>query len=361
MQYKVLGTSKQEIPVIGQGCWGVGGYFTTDTTQDDLFIRMLQAGIEAGLTFLDTAEAYGAGHSEELVGQAIHAQRDKVVVATKVSPEHLSYSDLLKAAEGSLHRLQTDYIDLYQIHWPNPRIPISETMNAMARLVCEGVVRHVGVSNFSIRNQQIAQAALPEDRIQAIQVEYNLFDRTIESDLLPYCEQESITTIAYTPLDKGLLITKDKRRYNLQQMVDKYHKTAVQLVLKWLVSHPSVIAIPKATSLNHIIENAQAGDFDLSSSDFEEISRLFVQPCVFILTDRIQVDSNGLDQFIPSPHDLAEAIRQGEPLKPIRVIPAKDQRSSYDYVLIEGKLRYWAWVIAHEGKKPIPTLIRGDK
>jgi aryl-alcohol dehydrogenase-like predicted oxidoreductase len=361
MQYKYLGNSNLKIPAIGQGCMGVGGYFNADTSQDEHFIRMLRAGIESNLTFLDTAEAYGAGHSEILVGQAIQGQRDRVVVATKVSPEHLSYSDLLQAAEGSLRRLQTDYIDLYQVHWPNPRIPILDTMSAMARLIRERVIRHIGVSNFSVHNLQAAQAALPEDRIQALQVEYNLFDRTIEKDLLPYCEQESITTIAYTPLDKGLLMTQDRRRDKIQELADKYHKTPAQLILKWLASHPAVIAIPKAASLAHIIENAQAVDFDLPSDDFDAISRLFNHPCVFIPTDRIQADSNGLDQFVPGPNDLAEAIRQGEPLKPIRVMPAKGQRSSHDYVLIEGKLRYWAWVIAHDGKKPIPTLIRGDK
>lgn len=299
MQCKYLGNSDLKIPAIGQGCMGVGGYFSADTSQDDHFIRMLRAGIEAGLTFLDTAEAYGAGHSETLVGQAIQGQHDKVVVATKVSPEHLSFSDLLQAAEGSLRRLQTDYIDLYLVHWPNPRIPISDTMSAMARLVRERVVRYIGVSNFSVHSLQAAQAALPEDKIQAVQVEYNLFDRTIEKDLLPYCEQEAITTIAYTPLDKGLLMTKDRRRDKLQELADKYHKTQAQLILKWLALHPSVIAIPKAASLAHIIENAQAVDFDLFRDDFDAISRLFDQPCVFIPTDRIQVDFHGIDQFVP--------------------------------------------------------------
>ena len=357
MLFKKLGNTSQLLPIIGQGCMGVGGYFTRDVSQDDYYVRMLQAGIEAGMTFLDTAEAYGEGHSEELVGIAIQSQRDRVILGTKVSPEHLSYSDVLRAAEGSLRRLQTRYIDLYQIHWPNPRIPLSETLDALQRLVSEGLVRYIGVSNFSLMGLQTIQGMLEQFQIQAIQNEYNLFDRTIEADLLPFCDQEHITFIAYTPLDKGVLLAKDPRRTQLQIIADKYHKTPAQVMLKWLVTHSAVVAIPKAVALSHVLENAAAVDFDLLEEDFNEISLIYDQPPVFIPTNAIQVDAHGLDKFIPGPEDLAESIRQGEPLKPIRVVPF--QGDGYKYQLVEGKLRYWAWVIAHDGKKPIPALIRG--
>ena len=360
MQYKTLGNTNRKISVIGQGCMGIGGYFSKDTSRDGYLVRMLQEGIDSGLAFLDTAEAYGDGHSEKLVGIAIEGRRDDVFLATKVSPEHLSYDAVLRSAEQSLRRLKTDYIDLYQLHWPNPRIPITETMAAMEQLVRRGIVRHIGVSNFSLPEIREAQVALTQEKIVSIQIEYNLFDRTIEDDILPYCEQEGMTTIAYSPLDRGNLVTKDRRSKALQEIANKYNKTAAQLCLKWLVSHSSLIAIPKATSREHIKENAASADFDLLPEDFEEIDRLFAQARLYIPTDRIRVDATGFDRFVPSPSDLAESIRQDGSLKPIRVTPTNDKTSKYDYDLVEGKLRYWAWVIAHEGKAPIAALIRKE-
>jgi len=338
MQY--LGNAK--VSAVGQGCMGIGGYFSRDNSRDNYFVEMLQEGINLGLTFIDTAEAYGKGHSEELVGVAVKGRRNEVFLATKVSPEHLSYADVLSAAEGSLRRLQTDYIDLFQIHWPNTRIPIEETMSAMDRLVREGMVRNIGVSNFSL--QELKEVC----GVVSIQVEYNLFDRTIETDIMPYCEKEKITVIAYSPLDKGNLATNKE----LKVIASKYDKTAAQIALKWLISHPSVIVIPKATSLKHIRENAAIVEFELHTEDFEKIKQLFSQGCVYIPIEQIKADKDG--QFTPNPVDLAKSIKKGLKIKPIRVVPIGG-----GFKLVEGKLRYWAWVIAHEGKLPIPALVRG--
>ncbi len=359
MRYTQLGSTDVEIPVIGQGCMGVGGFFKEDRTRDEDFVRALQAGVEAGLSFLDTAEAYGAGHSEELVGQAILDRRDKVFLASKVSPEHLAYDDVLRAAERSLRRLQTERIDLYQVHWPNPRVPIAETMAAMQRLVDEGVVRFIGLSNFSVRAMQAAQQALAHSKIQSNQVEYNLFDRTMEGDVLPYCQQEGITLIAYTPLDKGGLLQHNRRNLRLKEIAVKYRKTVPQVSLKWLTAHANVIVIPKAVRRVHILENATAADFELSTQDYDEISRLFDQAVVYIPTQQIQCDDKNLDLFVPGADDLAQGLREGEPLKPVRVVRA-EAGGEYAYMLVEGKLRYWAWVKAFEGKQPIPALVRGD-
>ena len=151
MRYVKLGKTMTEIPVIGQGCMGIGGYLSRDTTHDAWSLHALKIGIDLGMTFLDTAEGYGSGHSEELVGQAVQGIRDKICIATKVSPENLSYNDVISAAEGSLRRLRTDYIDLYQIHWPNPTIPVSETIRALERLLHDGKIRNIGLCNFSLR------------------------------------------------------------------------------------------------------------------------------------------------------------------------------------------------------------------
>jgi aryl-alcohol dehydrogenase-like predicted oxidoreductase len=374
MKYKNLGATKCKVPVIGQGCMGIGGYFSRNSSHDDVHVANLKSGIELGMNFIDTAPVYGKGHSEEIVGKALHNLRKKVILATKVAPEDLTCDRVADSVERSLARLSTDYIDLFQIHWPNPKIPISDTMGACRELVKEGKIRYVGVCNFSKREMEQARESLPGDLLVSVQVEYNLFDRTIENSILPYCEEKNITTIAYSPLDQGKTVGGQNRRTVLRNIAEKYKMTEAQVALNWLVAHSGVIAIPKASSLTHIKENAASVDFELSREDRDEIDFAFQLRIISVAPGRIRVvpDAQGersvycnlheaLENklgFVPSPSDLAENIRLGEVLKPVRVVRAKTAGGAYDYDLVEGRIRYWAWVIAYEGKRSIPVLLR---
>lgn len=357
MRYKSLGATTTMIPVIGQGCMGIGGYTARDTSQDTHYIAMLREGCARGMTFIDTAESYGDRHSEELVGRAIQGQREKVIIATKVSPENLSYSGVLLAVERSLRRLQTDYIDLYQIHWPNPLIPLHETLSALRRVYREGVIRAIGVSNFSLVELKHVQSVYPDLPISSLQVEYSLFDRTIEQDLLPYCTQENIMIIAYSPLDKGRLATHE----GLSAIAAQYNATAAQMALRWLTEWPGVVAIPKATTLQHIEENAAAADIPLQLDDFHAISSRFNHGSKLIPARTILVGELNGQRFVPNPLDLADAIKQGCQLKPVRVVPLPDKPHGYHYRLVEGELRYWAWMFAYQGHAMIPALIREEE
>jgi len=372
MIYKTLGSTQLQIPVIGQGCMGIGGELKNDSSMDKQQVEALQLGIELGMTMIDTAEVYGGGHSEEIVGKAVLGQRDKVIIASKFSPENNSYEDVLQSAENSLKRLKTDFIDLYQIHWPNPSIPIEETIRALEKLLKQGKIRYIGLSNFSVNEIREAQSFLNETVIVSNQVEYNLFDRFIESSILPFCRKEKMSLLAYSPLDKGNMAGKWDE---LQKIADKYSKTAAQVALNWLVQQASVVVIPKATNLKHIQENATSIDFKLNKEDQTLIDQIFQAEPERISTDSICVSpegegnrkvyqtleqalENGLE-FAPSPSDLANDIIKGEPIKPVRLIRNNDASSPYSYDLIEGRIRYWAWVIAHQKKKsPIPSLIR---
>jgi diketogulonate reductase-like aldo/keto reductase len=374
MRYKILGRTGVEVASVGVGCMGIGGALERSSTSDRDHVRALEMAIDCGMIFLDTAEVYGQGHSEELVGQALRGKRDNIFVASKVSPEHLGYHDVIKAAEASLRRLRIDRIDLYQVHWPNPRIPIQETMNAMETLRSEEKIRFIGLSNFSTKELNEAEASLVYDDVASIQVEYNLFDRSIENSVLPRCEEKRITTIAYSPLDQGRIASSSMKLETLKSIAEKYQRSPAQITLNWLIRHPSVVAIPKATNPKHIKENAQAADFDLADEDFDEICRVFTQESANVPTDRICVVEGGQGNrqvyqtiqdalenklgFIPSPADLARSIRRGEMLKPVRVVPTQDRSGRYDYDRLEGRIRYWAWVIAHEGRRPIPVCIR---
>jgi len=269
---KALGKSEVRIPSIGMGTWGIGGYGTRDTSRDKEAVEALQQGIELGMWLIDTAEMYGAGHSEELVGQAIKdSPREKVFIISKVLNTHLEYKEVIKACQRSLERLQTDFIDLYLIHFPSYRIPLEETMGAMENLVEQGLVRFIGVSNFPLNLMKEAQGYLGKTEIQANEVKYNLKCRYDEKDLLPYCQRERVTLIAYTPLEEGSLA--DNKL--LQEVGKKYGKTAAQVALNWLICKENVITIPKAVNLRHLQENAEAMGWRISQEDLAQLSAAF--------------------------------------------------------------------------------------
>lgn len=268
MESKVLGRTGEHIPVIGMGTWGMGNS-TGERRKEELLA--LEKGIELGMRFIDTAEIYGNGKSETLVGEAIRDIRDDVFLATKVSPDHFNYDDVLKSCEASLQRLGVRSVDLYQLHWPSPRIRIQETMRAMEELVAQGKVRYIGVSNFSVEQTIEAQESLPRSELVSNQVQYSITSREIESELLPFCEKDKITVIAYSPLDRGKIpLSKIPK-----ELLNKYEMTPAQIMLNWVTYRKPVTAIPKAGSEAHIEENSKSVDIGLSDTDYRMLSKLF--------------------------------------------------------------------------------------
>jgi diketogulonate reductase-like aldo/keto reductase len=262
MIHKELGATGVPVPEIGLGTAAYTGG-----------VEPLRRGVELGAFLIDTAESYG---TEDIVGKAVQPIRNEVFIATKVSPGHFKYKDVLKAADQSLKRLKTDCIDLYQLHWPNPDIPISETMSAMERLVNAGKVRYIGVSNFSIDQLTEARSVVSKHRIVSNQVRYSLVDRSIESGLLAYCQQQRITIIAYSPLAVGLknIASRDKNGA-LKRVAAETGKTMAQVALNWCTSKPWVIAIPKANSIAHVEENCNASGWRLSPEQIRLLEESF--------------------------------------------------------------------------------------
>jgi len=251
MFHKRLGAADLMIPEIGLGTWQYRGS-----------VYALRKGIELGASFIDTAEAYG---TESLVGEAIRDIRNQVFLASKVSPWHFRRKDLFQAVDRSLQALKTEYIDLYQLHWPNSTIPIEETMGAMEELVNQGKIRFIGVSNFSLAELQKAQAALQRCRIVCNQVRYNLVDRSAEVGLLEHCQRNKITLIAYSPLARGMpAIRKNDPLGVLRKVATETGRTEAQVTLNWCLAKDSVVAIPKADSAEHVQENCGASGWRLT-------------------------------------------------------------------------------------------------
>jgi len=211
---------------------------------------------------VDTAESYG---TEPVVGQAIRGIRDRFFLASKISPRHFRGRDVIRAAECSLRQLGTHYLDLYQLHWPNYTIPIGETMSAMERLVEAGKIRFIGVSNFTVSELRRAQAALSRARIVSNQVSYSLIDRSPELELIPYCEANQISLLAFSPLARGFGALRGADREDaLGQIAAALQKTRVQVALNWCLSRAPVIAIFKADKVEHVRENCGASGWMLT-------------------------------------------------------------------------------------------------
>ena len=251
MDHKKLGDTSVEVPEIGLGAWQYRGG-----------VEPLRRGVSLGAFLIDTAEAYG---TEDAVGDAIKPIRKEVFVATKVSPSHFKYGDVMRAAENSLKRLRTDHIDLYQLHWPSSSVPIEETMRAMDRLVEDGKVRFIGVSNFSVAQFKEAQAAT-RNKIVSNQVVYNLANRSIERDILPFSQANDVTVIAYSPLAEGIRNLKAGLGGNaLEKVAEASGKTEAQVALNWCIGKDNVVAIPKSNSVQHTEENCRASGWRLPS------------------------------------------------------------------------------------------------
>lgn len=261
--------AKIELPPLGIGTWGMGGTYTRDESNVDESIELLRYGFDRGMTLVDVAELYGEGLAEEILGRAMDGRkRSDILVISKVWKTHLRHDEVLRAAEGSLKRLKTDYIDLYLVHWPSDEgVPLKETMEAMEGLVACGMVKNIGVSNFSAPLMQEAMSYLKNVSLAANEIEYSLTARDAEKDVIPFCKENDIAVIAYRPLARGLLTRADGA---VATVAKKYGKTPAQVALNWIISQ-DISAIPKPSTKAQIDENAGALGWKMSAEDIKSL------------------------------------------------------------------------------------------
>ena len=261
------------IPKLGFGTWKIGGGSYADPKLDPVSLAALRFALEVGYTHFDTAEMYGNGHTEELLGRAIREseiKRESLFITSKVLPSHLKYDDVLKACDNSLKRLSMDVIDLYLIHWPQAGMKLEDTFRALNKLVHDKKVRHLGVSNFNLKLLQQSRE-LCETPLVTNQVPYSLSDRSYaKNGVLEYCQQNNILLTAYEPVDKGHL----KVDQPLRSIAEAHNATPYQVALAWLISQPRVITIPMSLDPEHIRENFESADIELTKEEFELLSEL---------------------------------------------------------------------------------------
>ena len=343
-------------PKIGQG---VGAYKWDDSNQN-----LIKHAALNGLNFIDTAEDYDDGNSERVIGLAIKGIREKVILSSKFSPHNNSYSKVLKSLDNSLKRLNTDYLDIYQSHWPNPSVPIEETIEALNLLKTNGKIRYIGFGNLTLAELKSIHKLI---KIDTFQIEYNLFDRSIEPDIYNFCLENNILIIGYSPLDQGYIADGNIKKYIIK-LSKKYGKSLAQIALNWIVNKKNILPIPKFSTFEHFQEIYES-DFKIDQEDFEYINNN-VTPVNYIKPKLINVINEGQNnrktyltlndakinklEYVPSPIQLSEIISNNKDIKPIRLIKINDLQ----YNLLEGRIRYWAWVLAYGDEDPIPSYIR---
>ncbi len=315
MKYLTLGRSTLSVSSIVMGMWQAGKEYWVGIQDRDIQAAIATA-LEAGVNTFDTAEEYGSGQSEKALGEGLKGKRDKAVILTKVFSNHLKYDQVIASCHQSLANLRTDYIDLYQIHWPSGSwgsepVPVEETMRALNFLKSEGKVRSIGVSNFSLA--QLKEAS-QFGQIDSLQSPYSLFWRYIETELAPYCRENQITILAYSPLAQGILSGKfapghrfetgDNRKSNklvekslfpkvlnavdaLRPIAERKGCSLSQLALAWLTSHPNTAALAGVRNANQILDNAKAGDIPMTEDEMAQLETISLPIYHFFQRDAV--------------------------------------------------------------------------
>lgn len=261
--------SGEQVPVLGLGTWHMGEH--PAKRQDEL--DAIRSAIDNGMTLIDTAEMYGNGAAEELVGEALGGRRSDAFIVSKVLPHHATRRGTVTACENSLRRLGTDYLDMYLLHWPGA-VPLDETLEAFDALLRAGKIRYWGVSNFDTPDMEELLALAGGNAVAANQVLYNLMRRGIEFDLTPWCRQRRLPVMAYSPLEQGRLLGDPE----LLRLAEGYSATPAQIALRWVLRDDLTIALPKASTPDHVRQLRSALDLPLSAQDLVALDRAFPPP-----------------------------------------------------------------------------------
>jgi diketogulonate reductase-like aldo/keto reductase len=269
MRTATFGPARAVVPLVGQGTWNL------ERTREKDAVAALQAGLAAGMTHIDTAELYGDGRAESIVGRAIAGRRQQVFLVSKVLPSNASYRGTLEACERSLARLGTDYLDVYLLHWRG-NFPLGDTLRAFEKLQADGKIKAYGVSNFDVDDLEEALAIVGPGRIACNQVLYHLEERSIEHTVIPWCRQHGVAVVAYSPFGSGHFPSADSASGKvLVEIAKRRGVSAHQAALAFLIAQGQVFTIPKAAQPSHVRDNAAAGDLELGAAEMNALNAAF--------------------------------------------------------------------------------------
>ena len=361
------------LPTIGLGTMGFGGYFKRSGEDPKTFAKIIEYAVDCGMSLVDTAEGYAEGGAEETIGRVSKSFRDQLFIMSKFSPEHSSRQQIKTALENSLMRMKRECIDVYQPHWPTTNEEsFVEILETLAELQREGKILHIGLSNHTAKHLCQARSVLPKNSVLFIQSEYNLLERSAEQTLIPEIVKNGGAFIAYSPLREGRLLQSDKMA-ELTDLANQNNCSPAQLLLAWVIRKTPVIAIPKSANFERVRENAEVMGLKISSADLNALSELFKVSPIEVAPNKIKMATDdfgdrliytnladakaNIYNFTPGPMEIVEEIlaNNSQLSKPIKI---RKLENSEDYILIEGRLKYWAWVILYGDNKPIPAILQ---
>jgi diketogulonate reductase-like aldo/keto reductase len=269
MEFRIFGSTRRAVPIIGQGTWNIESGSRNDA------VAALRRGIDLGMTHIDTAEMYGSGDAESLVGQAIAGRREQIFLVSKVLPQNASREGTVRACEQSLARLKTGYLDCYLLHWRG-RHPLEQTVAAFVQLQNQGKILSWGVSNFDIEDLEQVWAIADGGNVACNQVLYHLAERAIEHAVVPWCREHGVAVVGYSPFGHGEFPgPRTAGGKVLAQIAAAHRATPRQVALRFLTREPELFTIPKASTVKHAVENAEAGDLTLTQAEIAQIDKAF--------------------------------------------------------------------------------------
>ena len=372
----IIPSTSEKFPVIGQGMTGLGTEKYHDRKLIDQRINALRHGVNLGFNFIDTASLYGGGFSEVIVGEALQGIRNKCFLSSKFYPyDSFSANDVRKSVINSLKSLKTDYLDLYQIHWPNPFMNQDEILGALDDLVMKGMIRYIGASNYCSYEINRTNNLL-NNKLISNQYEFNLLNRSVLNDIKDI--DSNILLIAYSPLNQGRLASNQRQLQCIEEIACKKGISVAGVVILWILQHNNIVPIVpivKMSSMLHMDELYDALKKRLSIDEIQLINEHSSKEIEYIPVDKIILSGdkwrapynnkseamNNIHDLIPSPLSMAERIKLGASEMPIRVIP--NDAGGYDidkYDPFDQIKKYWSWVLAKPGED-IPAYIIDKK
>ena len=356
---------------IGMGTMGFGGYFSKDLKNNSDQIKLIETAYDLGVNVVDTAEVYGSGAAEETIGKTSASVRNNLFLMSKFSPENSNPRDIIKSLNNSLKRVQREYFDVYQPHWPQPGMLLDDTLGVLEDLKLAGKIRFSGLSNFP-SNQVCSIKKSNAPSLRFFQCEYNPIEKNIAEGLLSVINEMDGVLIAYSPFREGQIF-KSEKFSDFKVFCDTLGHMPSQVLLAWGTYNQKTVVIPKVSSLKHLKDNIDSIKVSLSASDVDYISDLFAPKVTTILPSDIipyipskndkrkiykDIDEakNNIFNLSPGPLEILKEIEEncGKLYKPVKVTEKNNQGQ---YVLIDGRLRFWAWVILYGWHKPIDAII----
>lgn len=365
MIYKKLGSSNIKVSTLGLGTNGIGNFQNNSQKKTRNRQKIYKFAQANGINLFDTAELYGEGYAEYILGKTFKKKRGQIIISNKVTPDNCTHLALKRSVKESLKRLGTDYVDLYQIHWINPFLELGETFSTLEELVLEGYIRTIGVCNFSIPMITHASKYLKRIKISSNHIELNLFNQYEVLKELNYYQENKISIIGYGALNHLNLNFNEKQQIFLQGLQKRYNKTLSQILIRYFTSFENAILLSRTDNIEHLKSNFDSFNFNYTAEENRQFYKLFQFKIENIPMKIIRIPNQfsnfnifkNQNNLIPSPLIIAQTFVKYNYFKPLKLLEKNGNYYLDDYDFFGELKKYLAWKLLYDFSKPIPAIL----